>query len=499
MSAIPFQHIPSNLRVPLFYAEVNNSQANTATGAQRALLIGQVLPSGAAVPNVPLRSLGAADAIQQGGAGSVLALMAEAYFDNDSVGEAWYLPLQDAAGAVAATGSITVTAGPTAAGTLSLYINGQLVPVAVAAAETPAQVATAIAAAVTAMSSLPVTATVDGQTTSKVDLVAKNAGLVGNEIDVRLNYQGAVAGEVTPEGMTVTIAAFANGATNPSLTAGLANLQDMAFDFIACSLTDAASLTALQSFMNDSTGRWSYAQQIYGHVFYAYRGTAGSQTTFGLTRNNPHESVLGFNDSPSAAWQWAAALTGAAAQSLRADPALPLQTVPIYGVLAPPLVSRFAFTERNVFLFDGVSTFTVDDSGQVYIESLITTYQTNAFGQADDSYLKVETLFTLAYALRAIRSMFNTKYARVKLVDDGTRIAPGSGTVSPSIVKADYIAKYQELEQAGIVQDSAGFAKSIIVQRNPDNPNRLDTLWPGTLINQLNVMAMLAQFRLMAQ
>ena len=37
---IPFKNVPSNIRVPLFYAEVDNSRANNATINQRALIVG---------------------------------------------------------------------------------------------------------------------------------------------------------------------------------------------------------------------------------------------------------------------------------------------------------------------------------------------------------------------------------------------------------------------------------------------------------------------------
>ena len=36
---IPFSNVPNDVRVPLFYAEVDNSQANTATTVQRALIL----------------------------------------------------------------------------------------------------------------------------------------------------------------------------------------------------------------------------------------------------------------------------------------------------------------------------------------------------------------------------------------------------------------------------------------------------------------------------
>ena len=103
---IPFKQIPSNLRVPLFYAEVDNSQANTSTANQRALIIGQITSAGAATPNVPVISQGIADAKTQGGQGSLLAQMTYTYRQNDSFGEVWYLPLADDPAAVAASGSI---------------------------------------------------------------------------------------------------------------------------------------------------------------------------------------------------------------------------------------------------------------------------------------------------------------------------------------------------------------------------------------------------------
>jgi phage tail sheath gpL-like len=490
---VPFQQIPSNLRVPLFYAEVNNSQANTGGQSQRALIIGQITSAGAAPANIPLRCLGAADAITQGGAGSMLALMAQAYLANDPFGEVWYLPLADAGGSTAATGSIAFTAAPTAAGTISLYIAGQLVSIPVTAAQATTSIATAVAAAINALTSLPVTAVAS---TSSVNLTAVNKGLAGNDIDIRMNYRGASSNELTPTGLTYTITAMASGATNPTLTTALANLTSLPFDFIVSPYTDATSMAALTSLLNDSTGRWSYINQVYGHCFMASRGTNGALATLGTSLNDQHSTIMGFYDSPTPNWVWAAAVGGAAAASVKVDPAVPMQTVTVAGVLAPPAASQFSISQRNTLLYDGISTFSVDQSGLVHIENLITTYQKNGQGVADSSYLEVETMFTLMYVLRALQTVVTSKYARVKLAADGTRFAPGSAIVTPSIIKADIIAAYQDLEYRGFVQQSQAFAQALIVQQNATNPNRVDVLWPGTLINQLRIFAVLAQFRL---
>jgi len=493
---VPFKNIPSNLRVPLFYAEVDNSQANSGAETQRTLIVGQVTAQGTAVVNVPVMGLGVADAKAKGGPGSMLALMAAAYLAADSFGEVWFLPLADANGAVAASGQVAFAGAPTATGVVSLYIAGQLVSLTVTSAQTPALIATALVAQINATLDLPVTAAVSGSASGTVVLTAKNAGTGGNEVDLRLNYRGSAGGESTPAGLSVTVTAMTGGATNPVLTTALAALGDQTFDFIVSPYTDTASLDALKALLNDQAGRWSYAKQLYGHVFAAQRGTVSTLATAGNARNNQHESILGFNDSPSPAWVWAADVAGTAAVSLRVDPGRPLQTLALSTVLAPPLASRFQLSERNTLLWDGISTFTVASDGTVAIENLITTYQKNAFGSADDSYLEVETLFLLMYVLRQQRSLVTSKYARVKLAADGTRFAPGSAIVTPKIIKADLIAQYQQLEYNGYVQDSDTFAQALIVERNTTSPNRVDVLWPGELINQLRVFALLAQFRL---
>jgi phage tail sheath gpL-like len=493
---IPFKNIPSNIRVPLFYAEVDNSQANTGQINQRALIIGQITSAGVAVPNVPIISQGASDAITQGGPGSMLALMTAAYRLNDTFGEVWYLPVADDASAVAAVGSLNFTAAATAAGTLYLYIGGVRIAQPIITTQTAAQLATALAALINATPNLPVTAAVDGTTTSKVNITAINKGPCGNDIDLRLNYQGTRGGEVLPAGLATTIVQMTGGATAPTLTTALSNLGSQAFDFIACPYNDTTSLDALKSLLNDTTGRWAWNLQLYGHYFAAFRGTLGAQVTLGTGRNDQHGSIMGFYDSPTPNWIWAPALAAAAAVSLRADPALPVQTVAIQGVLAPPLASRFQLTDQNTLLYDGISTFNVADDGTVSIQNLITTYQKNAFGNADNSYLEIETMFTLAYVLRALKTMVTSKYARVKLAANGTRFAAGSAIVTPNIIRADLIAKYRELEYDGLVQNGDAFKEGLIVQQNTQNPNRVDVLFPGILINQLRIFALLNQFRL---
>src|SRR5260364_172245 len=474
------------------YVEVDNRRANSGAFNPRTLIIGQKLASGQAAPNHPVICPGVADAVRAGGEGSMLALMMAAYRQRDTFGEVWLLPLADDANAVAAQGALKIGSAPLANGVLFFYIGGVRIAQPVLQHQKPAQIAKALAWTINAMPHLPVTAIAEEET---LTLTARHTGPAGNEIDLRLNDRGAAGGESLPEGLSVAIEPMAGGAVAPELKEALANLSDALFDFIVLPYTDPASLDAMKAFLNDVSGRWAWSQQLYGHAFSAHRGALGELAALGTARNDAHTTIVGFNDSPTPAWCWAANVTGAAAVSLRADPARPLQTLAL-DVLAPSLASRFTLGERNTLLFDGISTVTVAQDGTVAIENLITTYQKNALGQPDDSYLEVETLFTLAYVLRRLKAMITSKYARVKLAANGTRFAPGSDIVKPNIIRDDLIAQYRQLESEGVVQNADIFKKALIVEQNAQNPNRLDVLWPGTLVNPLRIFALLAQFRL---
>ncbi|HDV7160986.1 TPA: phage tail sheath subtilisin-like domain-containing protein [Yersinia enterocolitica] len=492
---IPFTHIPSNLRTPLFFAEFDNSQANTATTTQRTLIIGQMLNAGTLPADVPVLVSSVATVAGQCGAGSMLHGQMAAYLANDIAGEIYILPLADTEAMVAATGKITVTTQASATGVISLYIAGIRVQVAVVATDEVAAVATALTAAINTTTSLPVTA---AAVDAVITLTAKNKGAHGNTIDLRLNYLGSAGGETTPDSLVLAFTAMAGGAGAPELDDALANLQDRTFDFIINPYTDTASLNKIKEFLSDSTGRWSYAEQLYGHSFAAQSGTYGQLTAAGELRNDQHASLLGINGSPTPSYVWSAAYVGAIAQSLRNDPGRPLQTLAISGVLAPPLASRFTLTERNNLLHSGISTVTTADDGTVQVENIITTYQKNKYGAEDDSYLQIETLFLLMFVTRFLRTQVTSKFARMKLAADGTRFAPGSAIITPNVIRAELIAQYQTLEFNGYVQDAKGFAKGLKVEKSASNPNRVDVLWTGVLINQLRIFAVLNQFRLQA-
>jgi phage tail sheath gpL-like len=89
-------------------------------------------------------------------------------------------PQSEVAGSQA-TGNILFSGTSIGAGTLALYIGGDRVAVSVAAADTPADVAAAVVAAISADQDLPVTAILN-VTPEQVDITAKSSGVYGDDI-----------------------------------------------------------------------------------------------------------------------------------------------------------------------------------------------------------------------------------------------------------------------------------------------------------------------------
>lgn len=489
--SVSFNTIPSGIRVPLFYAEIDNSAAATPTSQTASLLIGQ-MGEGKAEAGKPVYVSTAAMAKELFGRGSMIARMVEAYRSVDSFGQLVVIPVADSTG-TAATGKITCTGTAAEAGTISLYVGSDRVQVPVTNKMTAEAAAKAIADAITLNKDLPITAQA---ASGVVTVTAKNKGTVGNGIQLAVNLRGAINGETTVTGLGVEVTQMAKGATDPDLTEAMKAMGDESYDFIGCPYADADTLDKLAEKMNDTSGRWSPFQMIFGHVYTAKRGDVNALVAFGKTRNNQHESVIGIEPSlPTHSAEVLAAYLGRTAVFISADPARPTQTGVLTGVMASPEGSRFVQTERQTLLENGIATlYTV--SGTVMIERAITTYQKNAFGDADASYLDSETLHTSAYVIRQMKSIITTKYARHKLASDGTRFGAGQAIVTPSVIRGELIALYRRLELEGIVENADLFKKYLIVERNASNPNRLDVLFPPDYVNQLRIFAVLNQFRL---
>jgi phage tail sheath gpL-like len=498
---ISFSQIPQNIKVPLYWVEVDPSMAGLPTINLRALMVGIMTADGDATPDVPIPIGSQAQADQHFGQGSELARMFQAFFANNFANEVWGLPVAEPNGAVAATETISCTDVPQEAGTIHLYIAGTHVPVNVSPSDTTADVANAIAAAITDDPTLPLTAMVSAVGGSDVDLTAVWKGLSGNEIAVSLNYYGSRGGQQTPVGLGLTMPAtgfLTGGSGVPVFDTAILNMGEEPFEYVAMPYTDSESLFVWdQEYGFTDSGRWGWQRELFGHVFSARRGTYADLLLWGETHNSGVESVMSFEvASPSPAFEWAAAYAAKAQRALINDPARPLQALTLNQIKAAPIHQRFDFVELNSLASNGLAIQKIGSDNQPMIAREQTTYQLNLYGMPDDAYELVTTLATLAKLLRNQKQAITSKFPRHKLANDGTKFGPGQAIVTPGIIKSELIAQYQMDMWNGLVEDLRNFKRYLIVERDPNDPNRCNVLYPPDLINQLRIFAVLAQFRL---
>lgn len=489
---ISFNEIPSGKLTPGAILEIDNSRAvpGQANLPHKVLVIAQKLASGSATEATLLRIFNSKMADDYFGVGSTLALMLKTVLRNTQGVQLFAMALDDAAGAAAASCTITVTGPASANGTIALYVNDKKVNVPVLNGDLADTIATAIHTKLVADPELPVTASV---TTNVVTVTAKNKGTLGNQMVVAHTFLGKAGSEELPGGVSLAITAMSGGATDPSVSTAIAALTEETFDHIVHPYTDTTNLASMKMEMDS---RWGAARMLYGHTYGAKKDTLSNLSTFVTSLNNRNNTIIGFAGSLTPSWIWASAYAGQCAWSLSIDPARPLQTLPLIGVMATKPEDRFTLEEQNVLLSLGMATFTVDDDGTVRIQRAVTTYKKNASNVPDPSYRDTETMATLQRLAQEVRIRIAQKFPRVKLAPNGSRIGFGQALVTPNDVRAELVALFSEWEERGLVHDFTQFKQDLLVEINADDPNRLDVLLPPNLVNQLRITAIQLQFRL---
>jgi phage tail sheath gpL-like len=207
---------------------------------------------------------------------------------------------------------------------------------------------------------------------------------------------------------------------------------------------------------------------------------------------------MGSGLSPTPSWIWAAQVAARDAQRCDSGtPNRPRKGMTLPDCEAPPrgAATRFDWAERNLLLRAGISTFTVDRSGMVSIERLITTYQTNAAGLTDVSYLELGTIRTLDAILRRWISLY-AKYQDSMLGPDGDEYGPGVPVLTPNGWKGEVAADYDDIVRAGWCKNAEAFKASMVAEIPTNQTDRLDFEGQPYIMQGLVTLAFKLAFRL---
>lgn len=461
---IAFANIPASIRKPGKYIEFNTSLAvRTLPGnLQKTLILGQRLAAGTVAANTVVDVFSDAEAATYFGRGSMAHLMVRAALQANPYLALQVLAMDDAGASVAASSTVVLTGPATSSGVVTVAVGDQSVAIAVASGDASTAIAAALKAQFDKQPDLPVTAAVAAST---VTLTAKNKGTLGN--GVRMSATS------TATGVTATANAPISGATDPTVATGLAVVFASGHNIIIFPWNDTTSLTALRTHLDAVSGPLEQrgAIGVYAHV-----GSLATATTLAGTINSGRITCALVPTAYEAVYEVAAAYGAVIASE--EDPARPLNTLPLTGMLANPLANRLSRTEQENALNNGVTPTEVGPGEKVQIVRAITTYTLDPSSIPDISLLDLTTIRTLDYVRKAVRERISLRFPREKLS------ARTAAKVRSEIL--DVLFKLEELEIVELVAENAA---GVLVERDLIDPNRLDAKIPCDVVNGLHVFA----------
>lgn len=453
---------------------------------QRVAILAQYNDGFTPTANVAQAVTSVDELIALAGPGSMAARIGKVFFGaigSASVDVDWF-PIGSGTGTAA--GTIAITGPATSAGTLSAYIGGELVSVAVENGDTAAEIATALSAAINAAIDLPVTAAADY---GDVDLTAKWVGLSGNQIDIRMDY-GAGDAAAEPSGLTINITAMTGGSANPSIETALTNFAGTFYTKVICPFNDDTQLDLLEA---AGAARIEPAIKKPFAGFVGYNGTRANYLTFLSSRNSPWTTSFPVENSPTHPAEIAASLVGKLAVQDSSGPGRPGKNLPLYGV-KPGNAAPWTYAQRDAVVTAGGST-SKELSGTVFTEDVVTTYVTNPLGAVDESWRYTATIANVQAKLYSLDALFAAApYDNAVVVDDNA-VTSKEYAVSPKRVKTAIIGLIdgQWIPEAWSKERDAIVA-AIEAEIDSTNPGRINVLVPDIIAVGLRIMAVKYQW-----
>jgi phage tail sheath gpL-like len=392
-------------------------------------------------------------------------------------------PLVDDGAATAAAGDITPTPGSIVEASYYVVVNNiRSAAFTVEVGDAVADIVGKMVTAINAESTMPVIAA-DG--TTKLDVTAKWKGPTGN--DIYLEVTSTTGGVATGSGVTWAFTQPTGGATNPSVTAALAQVGDV-WETMFVNCLDIADTTTLDEYAAFGEGRWG-ALTHKPCMFFTGNTEATLATAItvsdarGTDRTNGQLVSPGSNDLP-----FVVAARQAARMLVVANENPP---VAYGGQRATGLVpgvdgDQWTYAQRDTAVKSGSSTIKVVD-GVVTLEDIVTFYHPTG-----------DPLPAYSYAVDNVKLMniiFNTD---IIFSDPAWKSAPlipddqpttNSAARKPKDAKAAIASLIDSLALAAIISDPETAKGTIVAEINGSNPKRLDVTYTVQLSGNTKIIS----------
>lgn len=455
---IPETMIPGTYTGYNYYAGPNGLPANI----QKVLLIGDVSSAGSLAACKPTEVSSEQEAISLAGSGSVLMQMYKAAKKAWKYAQITLLRHAAVTGS-AATWESTLSGTATAAGIVSVIINGQKISVGVAKTDTAAAVATALAAEVNNTPDAPVTAEA---ATAKVTLTAKCSGAYVSAAAGGLNV--SVTSEAT--GITAGAVSATAGVGTVDLTTALAAAFPERFHIIVSPVNDETNLGKLRTHLEAAAA--PLEQRGQRAVCAMVAASASAAKTEALKHNYERLHIAAVKNKLNATvWEIAAGLGAIFASNSK--PNVPMNGVAIPGLAIPEIEDKWSGEEQDVLLYAGVIPLVEEDS-QLCIVRAVTTKSNNS-GVRFTKLIDTGVIASLDYFRDAILSTHKAKFKN-KVIH--ALLADSINEENKKVAK--------DLEDEEILRYIDDYADQFITQESKNEPGRMLCQIPAPVVPGLN-------------
>lgn len=497
MDPITFDEIPYDWQEPGTYVEVrpNYRGVGILPWPVKALIAGPLTDEAAMAPGEVREITRDEDAAVLFGARSLAVKAVAAFRRKNRIAPLFVTGLADADGAVKAAGTVTFTGAVSVATVLRFTIDGTPVRCTVAPGDDVAAMATALAAALNAEPTLPVTA---AAALGVVTITSVHGGEIGNEIDVRVDTRA----QPVPSGLTVDVSGMANGSGNPDLQDVLDLIAGDWYTAFVNPWTDATNMGALAT---DMKARYEAMSKRDCHAFAFKAGTYGQLVTFGALTNSPFISKGGAKRPRSHPFTFASSMAGLASFHLANDPARQLRSLTLDGAIGWDAEDAFTEEEQNLLLGQGISTFDRIGDGTITVSRMITSYKVSNLGVADRAWMDIMVPATASRIRYDWAGYVSLLYPRAKLIPDENTAAftapPGSGqgagnsVVTPRRMHASWAARCREYGNRAWLQDVERTIEESRFEIDPDDGNRMNARQQIKIVGNLMVLAGALEFQ----
>ncbi|MBR2095513.1 MAG: phage tail sheath subtilisin-like domain-containing protein, partial [Fibrobacter sp.] len=363
----------------------------------------------------------------------------------------------------AATWESTLSGTATAAGIVSVIINGQKISVGVAKTDTAAAVATALADEVNNTPDAPVTAEA---ATAKVTLTAKCKGAYVSAAAGGLNV--SVTSEAT--GITAGAVSATAGVGTVDLTTALAAAFPERFHIIVSPVNDETNLGYLKTHLEAAAA--PLEQRGQRAICAMVSASATAAKTEALKHNYERLHIAAVKTKIDATvWEIAAGLGAIFASNSK--PNVPMNGVAIPGLATPAVEDKWSGEEQDLLLYGGVIPLVEEDS-QLCIVRAVTTKSNNS-GSRFTKLIDTGVIASLDYFRDSILAMHRAKYKN-KVIH----------ALLPDALNEDNKAIAYALEAEAILRYIDDYADQFITQESPNEPGRMLCQIPAPVVPGLN-------------